>query len=607
MKKKYLPLQCLLSLLIFSILTTKCLSAVVDLSEGPWEFAVDPGKRGEALAWNLPPVEEKNRSGTGGWDEVQIPHDYLTDPRYVYTGTAWYRKSFLAPREDGAALVWRLCFDMVFQRCRVWLNGEFVGSHEGGYTPFEFPVGKYLKPGERNLLVLEVDNSRRLRALPGIRSVPSWENLLQVHIAASAAGYPWLNYGGLIGKVRLLSHENVWIQSQKVETSFKDDVWRLGIRAELHNESGSARSGELIARISPLGKNIRVPYAVKAGEKTVVNISEEIPADAVKPWSLESPQLYTCALSLDKQETVLESTFGFRMIETKNGRFLINGKPVYWAGANRARGHPVFGGIDTEACVDQDMGLMKAAGLRFARLQHTAPGKYLLDWADRNGMLLVLEVGMWGFGPEDMASEELRKQWKAEMRELVLLAQNHPSVVGWSLGNEYESWTEAGIAWTRDMAAFMKELDATRPVTFAALGRVLKRIKEGRDSGPHAFDYVDYISINYYMGTGSFGKYLDLVHARWPEKVVAITEFGLRADKVKDETERMVHFDKILAAVRERPWICNLSYWSFNDYRSCYPGTGADGYRRWGLVDEHRQPRQLYEHVRKKLANGLLE
>ena len=214
---------------------------------------------------------------------------------------------------------------------------------------------------------------------------------------------------------------------------------------------------------------------------------------------------------------------------------------------------------------------------------------------------IVLGAGVLG----RVGSPELREQFQAEMRELIALAQNHPSVVGWSLGNEYESWTREGIEWTRDMAAFVKGLDPTRPVTFAALGRVLREIRENGVTGEHALDHVDYISLNYYLKPEDLADYVDLVHAQWPEKPVAITEFGLRADRVDNEQARIDHLDVILAQVARRPWICGLSLWSFNDYASRYPGSGQDGYRRWGIVDEFRKPRALYEHAGQRLKRGL--
>ncbi|MDI1250652.1 MAG: glycoside hydrolase family 2 TIM barrel-domain containing protein, partial [Lacunisphaera sp.] len=180
----------------------------------------------------------------------------------------------------------------------------------------------------------------------------------------------------------------------------------------------------------------------------------------------------------------------------------------------------------------------------------------------------------------------------------------HPSVVGWSLGNEYESWAPEGIAWTRDMAQWVKAIDPTRPVTFAALGRELRELAKSSVGAERAFDQVDFIAANIYFPLAELPQFLDPVHARWPDKPVLITEYGLRADRVKSEQERIEHFDSMLAYVRERPWICGFSYWSFNDYASRYPGTSDDGFRRWGLVDEFRRPRPLYEHMRTKLSDG---
>lgn len=579
-------------------------TGALDLAGPGWTFTLDPTGRGEAMGWTQP---ASDWDGTkphprAGWDEVTVPHDFLTDPRYASTGVAWYRRSFDVPGDAPAGQTWRLQFDTVFQRCRVWLNGEFVGAHEGGYTPFELAVTPYVRPGRQNFLVVAVDNRVKFRALPGARSGDT----------PNAAQYPWLNYGGILGGVRLVGHDPVWIAGQKIETQFRPDgSAQVTVRVALRNDRAGSQRVKVVAELAD-ERGARLPVVLAEERSLAPHAAETVvlrgtmPAGAYARWELDAPRLYRSCVEIDGY--VHEATFGFRSLEMRGGQFLLNGRPVRIAGANRARGHPVHGGIDPNALVDQDLSLMKAAGLRFARLQHTAPGRNLLEWADRNGMLLVLEVGMWGYLAPDQASEELRAQFRAEMRELMALAWNHPSVVGWSLGNEYESWKPEGVDWTRDMAQFVKGLDATRPVTFAALGAALRELRAETapaNSGGHAFDHVDFISLNIYFRVADVAPHLDPVHARWPERPVLITEYGLRADRVKSEQERLDHFDSMLALVRERPWICGFSYWAFNDYASRYPGSGNDGYRRWGLVDEFRRPRLLYEHVKAKVAGGI--
>lgn len=575
--------------------------ARLDLT-GSWAFAMDALDRGEQLGWPKPDGGWKGDKPhqAEGWDAVTVPHDFLSDPRYVYTGVAWFRRSFAVPAGAQPGWVWRLQFDQVSQRCRVWLNGELVGSHEGGYTPFNLDVTAQVRPGPQNFLVVAVDNRIQPLALPGGRSGNQ----------PTAQLFPWLNYGGILGRVALEARAAVYIVRQQIEArpAGTSDGGVFTSHVTVRNASAEAR----VAQVSVMvGEEIQVVQEVTLAPHSEQRVTLGAPLPATwRRWTLEEQPLYMARAAVRSRDSAdqVEDSFGVRTIVAKGGQLLLNGQPVHLAGANRARGHGRFGGLDPDEAVQEDMQLMKAAGLRLARLQHTPPQRNLLDWADRNGMLLILEVGVWGFKGADLGSPELQRQFKGEMTELVAMAANHPSVIGWSVGNEYESWSPEGLAWTRDMTAFVKQLDPTRPVTFAALGTALRKLRE--DTGPavpHAFDFVDFISTNIYFKPDEVPAYLDPVNARWPDKPVLISEFGLRSDRVKDEQERLVHFDQMLALVRARPWICGLSFWSFNDYASHYPGSGADGYRRWGLVDEFRRPRALYEHVRVRVGRGLNE
>ena len=96
--------------------------------DGAWRFALDPTRTGEPDRWFAPDLDESR------WDRVDVPHCWPIDPRYAYTGTAWYRRTFDAPADLQGRHA-RLEFDAVFARARVWVNGQLVGSHEGGYTP----------------------------------------------------------------------------------------------------------------------------------------------------------------------------------------------------------------------------------------------------------------------------------------------------------------------------------------------------------------------------------------------------------------------------------------------------------------------------------------
>jgi beta-glucuronidase len=198
-----------------------------------------------------------------------------------------------------------------------------------------------------------------------------------------------------------------------------------------------------------------------------------------------------------------------------------------------------------------------------------------------------------------MDDPAIRADFERQMREMVERDWNHPSVVAWSVGNEYASETPAGVRWTKDMAAYVRAIDPTRPVTFASNRAARAEIARPEDEGSH---YVDFVSLNTYAPPDRIGAVLDLVHRRFPGKPIVISEFGLREDKSKDHEERRRYFRGVLEAVRQRPFVAGASVWTFQDYRSRFWDTAPNGYRPWGLVDQHRVPRDAHQVVANEFA-----
>ncbi|MDR0352860.1 MAG: beta galactosidase jelly roll domain-containing protein, partial [Opitutaceae bacterium] len=605
----------LLALLAFVAASPAVRAAEISLDGEGWFLAMDTQRRGESLGWHKPPADWNRAKPltAQGWDAAAAPHCWTVDARFgEYTGVMWYRRSFTAPRPAPGETVWRLTLDAVGERCRVWLNGHDLGAHDSVGVPVVIDAtAAGILPGKQNLVAIAVDNAWDMTTIPGARTGTRPNDQL----------YPWLNYGGLLGSLRLESLPAAQVARQKIETTLAPaaiaggdvcdarvtvTVWPGPGALGFGNRAGTpALTVEIFDPASPEKPIARATLPTLARDaENAAGATVTLALPGVKKWSLDAPKLYESRVTLvghldgDGSTTHTHTaTFGIRDIRVAGARFLLNGEPVYLAGANRARGHPRLGGISTPELVAGDLQLMKDAGLRFARLQHHPVNRHVLDWADRHGMLIIVEYPIWGLMAPDLENPAKRRRYRAGMEALMRETWNHPSVVGWSVGNEYESWKPEGVAWTKDMIAFVKELDSTRPVTFAALGRALRILKENKKPEAQSLHYVDFICANIYVKPGQTPDLLDRVQEYWPDKPVLISEFGLRADRVKDEQERLDHFDDMFALVRERPWICGFSFWSFNDYPSRYPGTGADGYRRWGLVDENRQPRALYNHV----------
>ena len=186
------------------------------------------------------------------------------------------------------------------------------------------------------------------------------------------------------------------------------------------------------------------------------------------------------------------------------------------------------------------------------------------------------------------------------MTEMVEAFWNSPSIVAWSTGNEYQSWTPEGDDWTIFQREKYLELDTTRLITFIALGSAGN--KQNLLPPHDSYRHCDFICINLYSGLEQFEKSLQNIHQKYPDKPVFVSEFGIRADQVKNEQERIDNLKGVIDVLRRNPYVAGISYWSFNDYLSRFTNTNPSGYREWGIVDANRKPRGLYNSFQTDLS-----
>jgi beta-glucuronidase len=158
----------LIAIIMISVIGVS--SQVISLN-GNWSFAIDPQNIGEQNGWHQPWIIAQDNSTLlpAGWDQVNVPHCWSLDSRYNFIGKAWYRKGFTLPADISQSCV-KLKFEAVFYSCRVFLNGELVAFHEGGYTPFSLDITQKVKYPDVNFLVVEADNSWNQFAIPGART-----------------------------------------------------------------------------------------------------------------------------------------------------------------------------------------------------------------------------------------------------------------------------------------------------------------------------------------------------------------------------------------------------------------------------------------------------
>jgi beta-galactosidase len=243
--------------------------------------------------------------------------------------------------------------------------------------------------------------------------------------------------------------------------------------------------------------------------------------------------------------------------------------------------------------VHKDIDLMKEAGAVFSRLMHNPQAPNLNDYLDEKGMMVIAEIPVWGKGdPQVIADNPRTKQWLAEM---ITRDYNHPSIIGWSCGNEIVKHYE----YVKTMNDYMRrELDPHRIVTYVSFTAWRKPAKVSNDGVTHS----DLAMINMYAPNGpAFTEGIRYVRKEWPEKPVFMAEFGVAQIGV-GESAIVPGLEEIWASMAAEPYLIGASLWTFNDYRSGFENTPASGNREWGVVDVNRNLKGAYQQVRRAFS-----
>lgn len=594
-------------------------SASIPLS-GEWRFSVDRDNAGEGQGWSEPAHDDSS------WTTVSVPHTWNIMPEYSdYSGLTWYRRSFTIPAESKDAHL-RLRFEAVFYLARLWLNGQYLGAHEGGYTPFEFDASGIARPGEENIVAVQVDNRRATDRIPADLH-PGWS-------------FDWWNYGGIIRDVSLKITSQAYIARQQVVSvphlTGMDEADSAAITATLtvNNASGQTLDGTLQANLlddadgQPVLKApVSTPVSISHGGTADVQITASLASP--KLWHFDHPNLYRWSASLlDADGQVLdvnEVTIGIRSVELKDGRFYLNGEAVRLVGVDRHADYPGQGSAETVTAMAADYNDLKALNEVFTRPVHYPQAEFILDYADRHGIFLIPEVPAWQLTEQQLSSQQMRDLEKQQLSEMIAEDFNHPSVWAWSIGNEFASNTSAGYDFVKEMIAYVKSLDPTRPVGFAS-------DKLGSRPQSDATALSDFVLMNEYFGTWhgtkqDLGPALDRIHQTWPDKTVIVSEFGftphwngssgpptssLNPDQyyfIPDDTpsdseaadavRRQVINDQ-MPILRSRPFVAGAIFWSYQDYRTPTDFTT-------GLVDAQRNKRGSWELLRDQYTPALID
>ena len=536
------------------------------------------------------------------WRSLDLPHDWAIElpfdknadtshgfkpvgPNYPKNSIGWYRRTFELPKEDSGKRIW-LTFDGVFRDATVWVNGWLVKRHEGGYYPFREDITDIAHFGGKNTVTVKVDASK----------FEGW-----FYEGAGIYRHVWLDKTAPVA----IAPDGIFVWSKFQNSNNAPDTWlTVHFKTKLHNLGRIEFSGNVSYEIiCPDGKtvfkiDVGTAFNLKpSSDQEFESAYEFLRKDDPIPktyggtpwnmasytpelWSPENPKLYKLIVTVKDQYNKVvdrkETEFGIRTFafDPTNG-FLLNGKPYVLKGTCNHQDMAGVGAALPDALQYFRVAKLKEFGCNAYRTSHNPPTPELLDACDHLGMIVMDESRLLGSDSENM------QKWE----DLIRRDRNHASVGIWSVANEefnVQSTPQGGNV-ARTMQDFVKRLDPTRPVTYAA--------PQG-DTFDGINGVIDVRGWNYHVGQD-----MDNYHAKHPMQPNVGTEqastvstrgiyendkqrgyvsaYDVNAPSWATTTERWWSY------FADRPWLSGGFVWTGFDYR------GEPTPYAWPCVNSH--------------------
>ncbi|MBD8890653.1 glycoside hydrolase family 2 protein [Roseibium litorale] len=531
--------------------------------DGDWNFCVDLLDTGLRQKWfaMLPQVPE-DRIEPWDYDPYQgetvpVPSCWqmLKEKWYFFEGSAWYTRALdMEPLAAGRRRFLRV--GAAQYDCKVFINGQFLGNHYGGSTPFCVEVTEALQPG-RNWLMLCVNNTRTLDRVP-MRNTD------------------WFNYGGVYREVTLYETPATVIKGVFARL----DGERIAIDVETDGPASVAR-----IRLPELGIDEEVLLDKGKGRADL----------AVQPvlWSPQNPKLYKLSVGAGG-DTVCDKV-GFRRIERRGTDLFLNGEPLFLRGISVHEDDEIKGKCTCEEDLRQRFADARELGCNFLRLAHYPHHERAAEIADELGFLLWEEIPVyWAI---DFANPATRKDAENQLRELIRRDRNRASVIIWSVGNENPD-TDARLDFMRGLTELARAEDPTRLLSAACLVNHAKLKIEDRLAA-----HIDIIGLNEYYGwyEENFEELIEIGRNSNPDRPVVISETGADGDHTRHGPEKGLFsigyqrqvYEKQIDTLRRLSYIRGISPWILYDFRvERRQNVFQRGFNRKGLIAADKKTRK---------------
>jgi len=472
---------------------------------------------------------------------LRVPGDWNTqrEDLFFYEGTIWYKKDFYHQKKKNVRTF--IYFGAANYEAQVWVNGSKAGSHEGGFTAFNFDISKLLVNGE-NFIVVKVDNKRRREAVPTLNT-------------------DWWNYGGLTRDVFIFETPDTFIEDYSIQLVGPGKK-RISGWVKLNKQLGEE---EILLTIPEL-KFEKISTTDKTG---IAQFSFSLNPML---WSPENPKLYDIELKTENEN--IRDRIGFRTVETRGTQILLNGKPVYLKGISIHEEAPERGGrAYNKSDAETYLNWVKELNGNFVRLAHYPHNEHMVRMADEMGILVWEEIPVyWTILWENQKTLELSTK---QLEEMISRDRNRASVIIWSVGNE-TPLSDQRLRFMSQLAQKAKQKDATRLISAALERHYLDDTTQMIDD-PFG-DYLDVIGCNEYIGwyDGLPEMIDDISWKSKYNKPHIISEYGggalqgFYADSLTRWSEEFQEdiYRRQIRMLDKVPFVAGMTPWILMDFRS---------------------------------------
>lgn len=530
------------------------------------------------------------------WEDVNIPHTYSMDAINeigYYRGTAWYRTKLQIPETMTNERLF-LRFEGVGQEATLFLNGENIGTHIGGYSAFCFEISSKFNPNQENYLAVKVSNA------PNYKRIPVTDALFN-------------HYGGIYRPVQLFSTPKTNITPTFHASS--------GVFIETKEINKKEAKIEARIHLSSTQKveNATLKYTIKDEENKVVStstlplnfsdktiIKETITISNPILWNgRKNAHQYTMNVIVenDNEKDEVDQKFGIRnyKIDPENG-FILNQKPYRLYGVAMHQEWKQVGPALTPEHHQRDMELVDEIGATSLRLSHYQHSDATYRQADSLGLLVWTEIPY----VHDYSGREANNA-KAQLTELILQNYNHPSVFVWGLWNEVRAWSnkeEPCVTLTKELNELAHELDPTR-ITTSASDRTMEAPMTNLSDIQAWNKYYGW----YYGEYEDMGKWLDQERKEYPEVALGISEYGVGGNIYQQDSKLLekpsgnvfpepvqTHYHEVTwKIIQDRPFVWGSFIWNLFDF-------SVAGWNRGGIKNLNHKGLITYDRKIKKDA-----